>query len=70
MTTVINTPAKESSGTGVVIGILLVVFLAILFLMFGLPYLRNGGTAQPDASATLNVDIPGGNDGAAGGAAQ
>jgi hypothetical protein len=61
MATVINNPGQTSdnSGTGVVIGILLVVFLAILFLMFGLPYLRNRGTAEPSGtSASINVDLP------------
>jgi hypothetical protein len=73
MATVINNPSQaESSGTGVVIGVLVVVLLAILFLMFGLPYLSNRGTAQPSgASATLNVDLPtGGNTGGATGGAQ
>jgi hypothetical protein len=66
MATIINNPAErevESTGTGVVIGILAVILLAVLFLLFGLPYLRNGGspatTGGTSGSANLNVDLPG-----------
>ncbi|MCC2631072.1 MAG: hypothetical protein K0S38_881 [Candidatus Paceibacter sp.] len=73
MATVINNPsqADSSTGTGVVIGILAVILLAVLFLFFGLPYLRDRGTAQPSGpSASLNVELPTGGDtgGNAGGA--
>lgn len=59
MATVINNPSESDagSGNGVVIGILLVVFLAILFLIFGLPYLRNRGTAAPSGT-NINVTLP------------
>ena len=79
MATVINNPSQgetSGGGTGVVIGILVVILLAVLFLVFGLPYLRNGGTAQPSgSSASLNVTVPtggnsGGTGGTSGGAAQ
>jgi UPF0716 family protein affecting phage T7 exclusion len=69
MPTVINNPTNSDTGTGngVVIGILLVVFLAILFLIFGLPYLRNRGTANP-AGTNINVTLPSGDNSANGGA--
>jgi hypothetical protein len=76
MATIINNPGRaerdirevsDSSGTGVVIGVLLVVLLAILFLIFGLPYLRNGGATPAPAgtNATIDVNLPdvGGNNG-------
>ena len=70
MATVINNPSQgetSGDGTGVVIGVLVVILLAVLFLIFGLPYLRNGGTAQPSGpSATLKVQAPSGG-GTAGG---
>jgi hypothetical protein len=72
MATIINNPGetRSESGTGVVVGILLVIFLAILFLIFGLPYLRNRGTAAPSGGASLNVTLPAGdNTGGAGGGA-
>jgi hypothetical protein len=62
MTTVINTPSgssSEGSGSGVIVGVLIVVLLAVLLLIFGLPYLRNRGTATPGTgSATINVQLP------------
>jgi hypothetical protein len=62
MTTVVNTPSGSSndgSGTGLVVGILLVILIAILFIVFGLPYLRNRGTAAPTSgSANINVQLP------------
>jgi hypothetical protein len=71
MATVINNPGTEAdtgTGTGVVVGILVVILLAILFLVFGLPYLRNGGSAPASnsGSASFNVDLPGNNGGATG----
>ncbi|MDQ3014792.1 MAG: hypothetical protein M3Q73_02940 [bacterium] len=59
MATIVNTPGevRESSGTGVVIGILAVILLAILFLLFGLPYLRNNG-APATTGTDINVNLP------------
>jgi hypothetical protein len=71
MATVINNPSEtQGTGTGVVIGILVVLLLAILFLVFGLPYLRDGGTAQPSTSASLNVQLPTGGGDTSGGGGQ
>lgn len=60
MATIVNTPGevRESSGTGVVIGILAVILLAILFLLFGLPYLRNNGAPATTGPAEVNVNLP------------
>jgi hypothetical protein len=61
MATIINTPrtADEGTGTGVVIGILAVVLLVILFLLFGLPYLRDRGVPQTgNGGANINVQLP------------
>jgi hypothetical protein len=61
MATIINTPGEvresEGTGTGVVIGILAVILLAILFLLFGLPYLRNNG-APATSGTDINVSLP------------
>lgn len=66
MATIVNTPGEvretEGTGTGVVIGILAVILLAILFLLFGLPYLRNNGA--PAAGTDINVSLPDVNTGA------
>ncbi len=60
MTTVINNPGeKESTGTGIVVGILVVLLIVILLAVFGLPYLRNRGTPAPaNPGANINVNLP------------
>jgi len=60
MATVINNPSErtpESTGTGVVVGILFIVLLLVLFLVFGLPYLRTQSVPQ-DSTTNLNVELP------------
>ena len=46
MTTIVNTPAStnEGGGSGLLIGLLLIIGLGILFLYIGLPALRNMGS--------------------------
>ncbi len=58
MTTVVNNPtpsSSDSSGMGMMIGI--IVLLAIVFLIFfyGMPFLRGSATQQESAPATINV---------------
>ncbi len=53
-TTIKNSSRRDpDSGAGVVIGILIVVLLAIAFVVFGLPYLRNHGSS-PQPAATVS----------------
>ncbi|MES2437341.1 MAG: hypothetical protein V4519_05025 [Patescibacteria group bacterium] len=60
MTTVIE---RESSGTGVVVGILVVLLIVVLLAVFGLPYLQNRGTPAPaNPGASINVNLPTGGD--------
>ncbi|OGI68017.1 hypothetical protein A2738_00380 [Candidatus Nomurabacteria bacterium RIFCSPHIGHO2_01_FULL_42_15] len=57
MATVINNPSGEnSSGWGMVIGIILVVLVVLLFFVYGLPALRNN-SAAPAQQDDINVDI-------------
>ena len=56
----------DGAGTGIVVGILVVVLLAILFLVFGLPYLSNRGTGVPSGNTTINVELPSNAGGTAG----
>ena len=60
MTTIVQNPAPSDhcNGMGMVIGLLLVVLVAILFFVYGLPALRSSTTAVPQVKIpdTINVD--------------
>jgi hypothetical protein len=62
MTTVVNTPggstSSDSSGMGMIIGV--IVLLAIVFLIFfyGMPFLRGTATQQNSAPAPASVNLP------------
>ena len=65
MTTVINTPPAnngDASGFGFVVGVLFVIVVIGLFVLFGLPYVKNmNGAATPTKSVNVNVQLPGSN---------
>jgi len=54
MTTIVNstTPNNDSGGTGLLIGILIIIGFVIFFIYFGLPIIRNIGPIQ------LNIPAP------------
>ena len=53
MATVINNPGDTSgSGAGLIIGIIVAIVLIGLFVFYGVPALRDGG------STNVNVDLP------------
>ncbi len=64
MATIINTPGSSSdeSGVGMLLGIVLVVIVAILFIVFALPALRNNQT-KSDTSPSIDVHLDGGTSG-------
>jgi len=59
MTTIINTPGGSNgdsgSGLGLIIGVLVAIGLVVLFVVYGLPALRNN---QKPSSTNINVTIP------------
>ncbi len=63
MTTIINTsPSTEGSGSGlgVILGVILGIIIVVLFLMFliyGLPLLRDKPTTTNDA-INVNLQLP------------
>lgn len=68
MATIINNPGNEArtdggadSAAGMVIGIIIAIVLIALFVIYGLPALRQGGAAnttdQPD-STNVNISVP------------
>ena len=60
MTTIVNstTPTNDSSGSGLIMGIVIVLGLGILFFYFGLPAIRNMGPIQVNVPAP-QVVVPG-----------
>lgn len=68
MTTVINTPGnnQDSSGvTGMVIGIIAILFLVGLFVVYVLPAMRGSNEPvkqQDDSGINVDVNLSGGND--------
>ena len=75
MATVINNPssrvvrsdqAAEGPGTGFVVGLILLILLAILFFVYGLPALRSSRSLAPSSGTSINGTVnvnPGGSSG-------
>lgn len=64
MATIINNPSSgdssESSGVGVVVGVLVAILLVAVFIIFGLPALRSQSAPEAANSGTgseINVDV-------------
>ncbi len=56
MTTIINPGNNESSGAGLVVGVIIAIVLIALFVIFGLPAIRNG----KNSGTNINVQVPAG----------
>lgn len=62
MTTVINTPqpaSDQSSGMGMIIGLVVLVVFGFLFFVYGLPAIRQMkvGTPQINVPSTIDVNV-------------
>lgn len=64
MATIVNTPvpaAQENNGMGFLLGVILLIVVAVLFLLYGIPYLRNsfaGPTVNVPGRINVNVQTP------------
>jgi hypothetical protein len=63
MATIVNNPGttQRDSGSGFLIGVILLIVFAILFFIYGLPYLANsfsGPTVQVPDKVNVNVNTP------------
>lgn len=52
MATIINTPAKENNGAGLILGLVAIGVFVMLFIYFVMPALRRMSPAQ------INVEVP------------
>lgn len=63
MTTIVNNPQPETSGNSgimsLIIGIIVIIVFAYIFMMFGLPAIRQmqGGTPQINIPSEVDVNI-------------
>lgn len=62
MTTIINTPqpaSDQSSGMGMIIGLVVLIVFGFLFFVYALPALRNMelGTPQINVPSTIDVNV-------------
>jgi len=65
METVINNPgggSGESSGMGMIVGVILAIVIIVLFFMYGLPAIRSNQAADDNGSVDINVELPSGQD--------
>lgn len=59
MPTVINNPGNgEGSGAGLIVGVIVAIALAGLFIIYGIPALRNNQASQGTKSLDVNVTLP------------
>ena len=60
MTTVVNTPpSSDSSGgpMGMIIGFIVLLVLGYMFIMYGLPAMRNMGGVQINVPDKIDVNV-------------
>ena len=62
MATIVNNPGtKEEGGNGFLLGVILLIIFAVLFFIYGLPYLTNsfsGPQVGVPEQVDVNVNIP------------
>lgn len=58
MATVIHEHTRDNgNSSGTIIGLVLIVVLAILFFVYGLPLIRSYGTPQVNVPDKINVNV-------------
>lgn len=59
-TTIVNPPQNNSSGNGMgfLLGIIILIVVAVLFFIYGLPYLQNlGGSGGVQVNVPESIDV-------------
>ena len=60
MTTIVNTPAPSSDangGMGMIIGLIVLIVVAYLFIVFGLPAIRGMQVGTPQINIPSKIDV-------------
>lgn len=60
MTTVVNNPAPANDsggGTGMIVGLIVVLVLGYLFIMYGVPALRQMQLGSPQINIPSKIDV-------------
>ena len=59
MTTIVNTPPSNDtgSGMGMLIGLVVVIVLGFLFFVYGLPAIRNMRVGTPQINVPSQIDV-------------
>lgn len=58
MATIINTPAstRESGGSNFLLGVILFLILAVLFFVYGIPYISHS-VSNPQVNVPGKIDV-------------
>lgn len=60
MTTIVNTPAQSDNsggGMGMIIGLIVLLVVAYLFIMYGLPVIRQIGSPQINVPNKIDINV-------------
>ncbi|MBP9759562.1 hypothetical protein KBD45_07760 [Candidatus Dojkabacteria bacterium] len=60
MTTVINTPqpaSDQSSGVGMIIGLVVLVVFGFMFFIYGIPAIRQMRVGAPQVNIPSSIDV-------------
>ena len=59
MATVVQQPSSSDSGMGVFMAVILVILFLVLVWFFGMPLMRQGGSAPAAPANPPAVEVPG-----------
>ena len=62
MATIVNNPGTTDSGNGMgmIVGVIVVLFIAFLFFVYGLPMMRQASAPQINVPGKIDVNVHGG----------
>lgn len=57
MATVVHEHTRENNGSGALIGLILLLVLAVLFILYGLPAIQSASTPQINVPGQVDVNV-------------
>jgi len=62
MATIVNNPGNGESGNGMgmILGVIVILVIAFLFFVYGLPMLRQSAAPQINVPGKIDVNVQGG----------